>query len=133
MTPRISRLGPGRQQAGLHAEDGGRLPADDHGGTAARILDFASGPDAGPQPPVIMAVRVGAQLTFRCPYCRRNHWHGAHAEPCAPGCRCALHSASCGPCTCPPGSGDGHRAAHCTADDRSPLKPTGYYLVEVAR
>ncbi len=34
------------------------------------------------------------------------------------------------PCTCPLGSGDGHRVAHCS-DPRSPYYASGYVLREV--
>jgi hypothetical protein len=34
------------------------------------------------------------------------------------------------PCTCPPGSGDGHRVAHCH-DRNSPYDDTGYIAVEM--
>lgn len=88
---------------------------------------------AGRLAPLIAVVREGRYLTFRCAYCGRPHWHGAHSSLCAPGCPCELHRDydRAGPCICPPGSGDGHRAAHCTG--RSPYRRTGYVLREVAR
>jgi hypothetical protein len=40
------------------------------------------------------------QWHFRCPYCRKDHYHGA---------------------------GEGHRNAHCY--DETPVSKTGYYVV----
>jgi hypothetical protein len=81
--------------------------------------------------PVLRAVRQGVQLTFWCRYCRTHHLHGAHGN--CDGCGCRLHDSlfGRGPCTCPPGSGDGHRVAHCW-NPKSPYKATGYILREVA-
>lgn len=47
-------------------------------------------------------------LVVWCRYCGRWHWHGAGVQP---------------------GDGDGHRAAHCLAQD-SPYLATGYDLQE---
>jgi len=59
------------------------------------------------EPPTFTAHRDGPHLVFRCPYCERDHLHGAGQNF---------------------GDGDGHRVAHCTAD--SPLKDSGYILIE---
>jgi hypothetical protein len=47
------------------------------GGTASAVIDLAE-PAAERErvPPVILAVRVGGLLTFWCPFCKRQHWHG---------------------------------------------------------
>lgn len=84
------------------------------------------------EPPVIEAVRDGKCLTFLCPFCRRQHWHGAHSTLCD-SCGCELHENynRRGECTCPVGAGNGHRMAHCTSP-RSPWKHIGYVLLEVA-
>jgi hypothetical protein len=105
---------------------GKAIPADDHGGTCENIIDL-SWPA---EPPVIYVIREGVQLTFRCRFCRRNHWHGAHGA--CTGCDCELHEdyQRRGACTCPIGAGDGHRAAHCTSED-SPYRHVGYVLIEV--
>jgi hypothetical protein len=64
--------------------------------------------------PLIRAQRVIAEdgtplLTFWCPFCKREHIHGA-----------GLH----------PGDGDGHRVAHCH-DRASPFSNGGYILWEI--
>src|SRR5205823_2440205 len=61
---------------------------------------------------------VQAQPLPRCPQ---------HALP----ARLHRDDLKAGPCTCPPGSGDGHRVAPCTAPG-SPYKTTGYVIKEVA-
>jgi len=61
-----------------------------------------SGDDAMP---TIKALRTGNQLTFRCPYCRRKHFHGVTGVP----------------------GQDTHRLSHCLQDNRF---PNGYDLKE---
>ena len=79
----------------------------------------------------------GVTLLAWCPWCQVWHVHGRHGadSDCARrGCRCQLHGGNHHarlPCTCPPGSGDGHRTAHCYSLSRSPLKATGYVIREV--
>jgi len=82
--------------------------------------------------PVVLAVRQGKLLAFWCPHCRRRHYHGVHMSTC--GCPCPLHDGQQGSCRCPLGSGDGHRSAHCTDDDRpgSPFRKGGYIVVETS-
>ena len=77
----------------------------------------------------------GLQLQAWCPWCGW-HYHGRHGS-CEPGtCVCPYHpdyhhpSVRRAACTCPPGSGDGHRVAHCTSPD-SPFQATGYWLEEI--
>lgn len=78
--------------------------------------------------PVILARRDGIHLIFRCHYCRRDHAHGVcSGDPDCPDMR--THGRR--PCTCPPGSGDGHRVAHCHNPD-SLYRDTGYILREQA-
>lgn len=91
-----------------------------------RIIDLAV-PELGL--PVVYARRLGVQLTFRCPHCKRHHWHGAHSTRCH-GCGCELHDGRGYACTCPVGAGDGQRMAHCDQD--SPFYRTGYIVREVA-
>lgn len=56
-----------------------------------------------PTAPTVPARRDGHQLVIRCPYCNREHRHGA-----------------VGPNR---GDGDGHRTAHCG-------QGRGYFLAE---
>ena len=86
-----------------------------------RVIDL-SNPVPGPYP-VIQVVREGRQLTFLCPYCRRNHFHGACINP--------EHYRRGVPCDCPRGAADGHRRAHCTSP-ASPFRLNGYLIEEVA-
>jgi hypothetical protein len=68
-------------------------------------------------------------LAVWCIYCERWHHHGAHND--SPDCAVTTQGAAWNrPCTCPPGSGDGHRVAHCH-DPASPYDITGYWLREV--
>jgi hypothetical protein len=62
--------------------------------------------------PIVPAVRTknGTQLSVFCRYCGAHHLHGGGESF---------------------GDGDGHRAAHCWADD-SPYRELGYVLREVA-
>ncbi|SRR6266516_1308871 len=84
--------------------------------------------------PVLIAARDGRVLRAWCAFCVADHTHSVHGA-CPPGtCGCGLHldlHGSRGPCTCPLGSGDGHRTAHCVGD--SPFKDGGYWLREVER
>jgi hypothetical protein len=83
----------------------------------------------------------GRTLLGFCYWCQVWHVHGRHGHPddCrrrlkGQDCTCGLHPdyhASRGPCTCPPGSGDGHRTAHCYTLSQSPLKATGYVVREM--
>lgn len=81
----------------------------------------------------------GRTLQAWCPWCQVWHVHGRHGADadCGPACPCGMHGGRHhsyrGPCLCPPGSGDGHRGAHCYSLSRSPLKETGYVIREVRR
>ncbi len=66
--------------------------------------------------PVLLGRGDGHGLDVWCPHCRRDHHHGRH-DP-ATGCRYDGTQRSV--CDCPPGTGDGHRVAHCHSD-RSPV------------
>jgi hypothetical protein len=94
--------------------------------------------------PILMAwpSEDGRTLQAWCAPCGRFHTHGRHGHPgtCwrllrGRECECALHAEPYSmrriPCTCPPGSGDGHRGAHCASLSRSPMKATGYVVREV--
>ncbi|MER5671144.1 hypothetical protein [Pseudonocardia alni] len=81
------------------------------------------------EPPVLdaYATRDGL-LKVWCEHDRRWHTHGRHHR--GTGCR---HNGFTGsPCTCPVGTGDGHRVEHCTCPG-SPYRTTlnGYVLREV--
>ena len=77
--------------------------------------------------PVIEAHRDGVHLVFWCGHCGREHSHGV----CSGNKSCpAMQTYGLKACTCPAGSGDGHRIAHCH-DDASPYAETGYVLREV--
>jgi hypothetical protein len=78
--------------------------------------------------PILLGRGDGASLDVWCPHCQRDHHHGRH-DP-ATGCRYDNLRPHRGPCTCPPGTGDGHRAAHCHSR-HSPYDDTGYIAVEV--
>lgn len=78
-------------------------------------------------PPVLDATRDGVHLTFWCDHCRRLHYHGV----CSGDPNCPANPYGRKPCTCPTGSGDGHRVAHCH-DPASPYYDTGYVLREKA-
>ncbi len=67
----------------------------------------------------------GTQIDVWCAHCGREHYHGRHD----PRTNCRFNGLS-GICTCPPGSGDGHRVAHCH-DDQSPYDRAGYIVVEI--
>ncbi|WP_182359709.1 hypothetical protein [Tomitella gaofuii] len=66
----------------------------------------------------------GSQLVFHCEHCYRDHTHGRHN----PYSGCAYSPRGGGVCTCPTGTGDGHRAAHC--HDRSGPYRNGYIVKE---
>jgi hypothetical protein len=76
---------------------------------------------------VLLGRGDGPYLDVWCPHCERDHHHGRH-DP-ATGCRFDGMRPRLHPCTCPTGSGDGHRAAHCDTD-QSPYWDTGYIVVE---
>lgn len=78
--------------------------------------------------PTVDARADGPLLTFRCTHCRRTHTHGRHNP--ATGCRYDQFNRV--PCTCPAGTGDGHRVAHCHART-SPYRDGGYVLREVTK
>lgn len=80
-----------------------------------------------PTVPVVDAVRAGIHLVFTCTHCQRPHIHGACSGD--PGCP-TMQTKGRKACTCPTGSGDGHRVAHC-ADPTSPYYTSGYILREV--
>jgi hypothetical protein len=81
--------------------------------------------------PTIEAYREGVHLVFWCEHEKKWHYHGVHdgSNP-----RCIVsrrgYARSGDACTCPKGSGDGHRCSHCSCD-RSPYRDSGYYLKEV--
>lgn len=70
--------------------------------------------------------RDGRQLIVWCLYCARDHFHGRHSET----NDCSYTRDYDEPCTCPLGTGDGHRAAHCH-DPSSPYANSGYVIREV--
>jgi len=80
-------------------------------------------------PPALDAYRsnLDRQLEVWCEHDRRWHLHGRHV----PG-RCPLPEfpGARQKCTCPVGTGDGHRVAHCTCRN-SPYIGRGYVLREV--
>lgn len=77
--------------------------------------------------PVLDGYRDGVHISVWCDWCRRWHQHGVcSGDPHCP----AMRSGGRQACTCPPGSGDGHRVAHCH-HDRSPYAETGYIVREV--
>lgn len=77
---------------------------------------------------VVSADGINAKVW--CRFCRRWHLHGHHDSNTPD---CPLTSISRGArCTCPIGTGDGHRWAHCH-NNSSPYNETGYVLREVRR
>jgi hypothetical protein len=143
--PSINESGSeGTLRAAIAVALGHRIPVE--GGWATAVIDLSYSSDdhrprqrrkRRPRPgmPVLQGVASenGRLLIVWCPFCG-DHAHGRHGADadCGPGCGCVLHAAYTGrarvPCTCPPGSGDGHRGAHCR--DGSPLLATGYWIVE---
>ena len=102
--------------------------------------------------PVIHAWRSknGSQLQFWCKFCRDHHFHGRHGgNPETRGPRAGsvlplrlwkryikkhadcTHRFGRGFCTCPAGSGDGHRAPHCWNRQMGEYYRRGYILHEV--
>jgi hypothetical protein len=76
------------------------------------------------QAPILYGRREGVHLIVWCDECRREHFHGiCSGDPACP----ALASFGRRACTCPKGSGDGHRIAHCPTGR---YRATGYYIVE---
>jgi hypothetical protein len=69
-----------------------------------------------------------AHLMVWCPHCKREHPHCGH-HPDNPDCRYSGPGGE--PCTCPRGTGEGSRGAHCDADSDSPYLESGYYVKEV--
>ena len=117
------------------------------GGHVAEVIDLSIPTPARPQrrkrrrrrwPRGAVVLRAvpgwgGRTLLAWCPYCHKEHVHGRHGaiEWCGEDCPCALHADLHGRhrCTCPVGSGDGPREAHCRRDSGSPFK--GYWVTEV--
>jgi hypothetical protein len=64
-----------------------------------------------PEPPTLDAYRSpdGIHLNVWCQHCREWHEHTAHVD--SPDCH--MTSTGRSPCTCPLGSADGPRVAHC--------------------
>jgi predicted GIY-YIG superfamily endonuclease len=79
--------------------------------------------------PVLQGRIDGAHVVVWCEHCNREHSHGRH-DPNS-GCK-HLMSKDDVPCTCPVGSGDGHRVAHCH-DPNSPYHDGGYTIEELAK
>jgi hypothetical protein len=76
------------------------------------------------------------QAKARSRVCSQHLWadattcpaqHGRHDA--ATGCRFDGMRPHAHPCTCPPGTGDGYRVAHCHTGE-SPYSDTGYIVVE---
>jgi hypothetical protein len=65
--------------------------------------------------------RNGSQLYVWCEHENKWHYHGRCDGTCG---------GRYGYCTCPFGSGDGHRAPHCTCP-QSPYRDRGYFIHEV--
>ena len=81
--------------------------------------------------PTLPAYRTpDGSLKVRCDYCRRWHQHGGCNGDCTPRRRSGRPIFQGEPCHCPPGTGNGHRAAHCW-EETSPYRDSGYYLKEV--
>jgi hypothetical protein len=84
--------------------------------------------------PVLDARRSadGSQLLAWCKYCRRSHYHGRHRL--GTGCiyDWCVTDVIGDVCTCPTGTGDGHRVAHCH-NQKSPYINGGYILKEVTQ
>lgn len=80
------------------------------------------------KPPTLFARRSknGGGLDVWCRYCQRDHHHGRHRN----GGECTYRGLHSERCTCPVGSGDGHRVAHCAGNNDSLYQDTGYILVE---
>ena len=78
--------------------------------------------------PVLGGLADGAYISVWCSYCKRDHQHGRHDA--ATGCRWDSLRPEVASCTCPPGTGDGHRVAHCHDSD-SPYADTGYIVKEI--
>lgn len=72
---------------------------------------------------------AGSTVLVWCAHCNRNHVHGRHIS--APGCDYDMLRPQRHRCTCPIGSGNGHRVAHCHKPG-SPYENTGYVIKEIA-
>lgn len=94
----------------------------------------AQGPkvgDVAESPPVLDAYRDDGQLKVWCDHEQRWHTHGGCWSPDCPRTQALLASRYTDrSCTCPPGTGNGHRCAHCGCP-HSPYDLTGYTLREV--
>lgn len=87
------------------------------------ITEFWSRPQT--TPPTLPGRRSndGRTLLVDCPGCGRQHTHGRHTA--ADGCLAEVSDRN--PCTCPTGTGDGHRAPHCGNGSM----PRGYIVEEI--
>lgn len=77
----------------------------------------------------VQAVRDRNHLIVWCQYCEKDHFHGVCSG--CPSCP-AQKTRGRKHCTCPTGSGDGHRAAHCS-NPESPYRARGYFIREVTQ
>jgi hypothetical protein len=74
--------------------------------------------------------RDGIQLMVWCTHCQKWHSHGGCGGTCHPEIRDRYRCLPRGvPCTCPVGTSNGHRVAHCHGRC-SPYDNTGYDLEE---
>jgi hypothetical protein len=85
------------------------------------------------EPPTLDAYRDGLHTVVWCEHEGRWHRHGAHGCGQPETCLCELHGVGLpvagDVCTCPIGSGNGHRGAHCQC--RRMFAGPGYVLREV--
>lgn len=90
-----------------------------------RTLDLEPPGDWSPECdlPVILDWCTTDGITVWCRLCRCEHNHGRRAS--IDGCQ--FNGLGPDPCTCPVGSGNGHRQAHCDNPD-SLYNETGYYI-----
>lgn len=69
----------------------------------------------------------GINVCVWCEHCTRWHYHGHH---CGGSDECSFTGVPFTRCTCPLGTGNGHRVAHC-GNPASPYSDTGYVIHEV--
>lgn len=79
--------------------------------------------------PVLQGKVNGPYVDVWCEHCKRDHQHGRHESGTA--CRWDMMRPDAEKCTCPLGSGDGHRVAHC-GDPDSPYADSGYVVAETS-